>query len=151
MLLPKWCIFKFMYNSPRSTSPEPRANGRVSRGTQTATCICREPHFISVTGKALSVYISTEAVLKCLQLIDVLTKRLKAYTTHPGSWSYLFNLPYQVDSSHYFNALSLPTPTPSISFSFYCCSSGLISALLVLSTIYLFMKVSFSPDIIFCG
>ena len=31
------------------------------------------------------------------------------------------------------------------------CSSGLISALLVLSTLYLFMKVSFSPDIILCG
>ena len=30
-------------------------------------------------------------------------------------------------------------------------SSGLISALLVLSTIYLFMKISFGPDIIFCG
>ena len=31
------------------------------------------------------------------------------------------------------------------------CSSGLISALLVLSTIYLFTKVSLSPDIILCG
>ena len=31
------------------------------------------------------------------------------------------------------------------------CSSGLISALLVLSTIYLFIKVSFGPDIILCG
>ena len=28
---------------------------------------------------------------------------------------------------------------------------GLIYALLVLSTMYLFMKVSFSPDVIFCG
>ena len=34
-------------------------------------------------------------------------------------------------------------------FSF--CSSRLISALLVLSTINLFRKVSFSPDIILCG
>ena len=34
---------------------------------------------------------------------------------------------------------------------FSLCSSGLISALLVLSTIYLFMKVSFSPDIIPSG
>ena len=31
------------------------------------------------------------------------------------------------------------------------CSSGLISALLVLSTTYLFTKVSFSPDVIICG
>ena len=35
--------------------------------------------------------------------------------------------------------------------AFSLCSSGLISALLVLSAVYLFMKVSFSPDIIFCG
>ena len=35
--------------------------------------------------------------------------------------------------------------------AFPLCSSGLISALLVLSTIYLFMKVSFSPDKILCG
>ena len=35
--------------------------------------------------------------------------------------------------------------------AFSLCSSGLISALLVLSTTYLFMKVSLSPDIIFCG
>ena len=35
--------------------------------------------------------------------------------------------------------------------AFSLCSSGLISALLVLSTIYLIMKVSLSPDIILCG
>ena len=35
--------------------------------------------------------------------------------------------------------------------SFSLCFSGLISALLVLSAIYLFMKVSLSPDIILCG
>ena len=31
------------------------------------------------------------------------------------------------------------------------CSSGLNSALLVLSTIYLFLRVSLSPDILLCG
>ena len=36
-------------------------------------------------------------------------------------------------------------------FTFSLCSSGLNSALLVLSTIYLFIKVSSSPDIILCG
>ena len=36
-------------------------------------------------------------------------------------------------------------------FAFSLCSAGLISALLVLSTIYLFMKVSLSPDITLCG
>ena len=36
-------------------------------------------------------------------------------------------------------------------YTFQLCSSGLISALLVLLTIYLFMKVSFSPGIIHCG
>ena len=35
--------------------------------------------------------------------------------------------------------------------AFSLCSSGLISAVLVLSTIYLFMKVSFRHDIILCG
>ena len=35
--------------------------------------------------------------------------------------------------------------------AFSLLSSGLISALLVLSTIYLFMKTSLSPDIILCG
>ena len=70
------------------------------------------------------------------------------------------------------NHLSLPTPFYSVLASlsvfmalstvfhslnspnnsaFSLCSSGLISALLVLSTIYLFMKVSLSPDIILCG
>ena len=34
--------------------------------------------------------------------------------------------------------------------AFSLCSSGLISALLVFSTIHLFMKVSLSPDIILC-
>ena len=35
--------------------------------------------------------------------------------------------------------------------AFSLCSSGLISALLVLSTVYLFMKVFFSSDVILCG
>ena len=41
--------------------------------------------------------------------------------------------------------------SPENLFVFSLCSSGLISALLVLSTICLFMKVSFSPDIIRSG
>ena len=36
-------------------------------------------------------------------------------------------------------------------FAFSLCCSGLNSALLVLSTIYLFIKVTLSPDIILCG
>ena len=35
--------------------------------------------------------------------------------------------------------------------AFSLCSSSNISGFLVLSTMYLFMKVSFSPDIILCG
>ena len=38
-----------------------------------------------------------------------------------------------------------------VNSAFSLSSSGLISALLVLSTLYLFMKVSLSPDIILCG
>ena len=41
--------------------------------------------------------------------------------------------------------------SPSNSLPFSLCSSGLISVLLVLSTIYLFAKVSLSPDIILRG
>ena len=40
---------------------------------------------------------------------------------------------------------SINSPENSV---FSLCSSGLISALLVLSTLFLFMKVPFSPDII---
>ena len=36
-------------------------------------------------------------------------------------------------------------------FALSLCSSGLNCALLVLSTIYLFIKVSLSPDVILCG
>ena len=46
-----------------------------------------------------------------------------------------------------FRSINSPSNSPPFSLS----SSGLISALLVLSTIYLFMKVSFSPDVILCG
>ena len=70
------------------------------------------------------------------------------------------------------NQPSLPTPFSSVLVSvsvfmslsttfhfiilwqlstFSLCSSGLISALLVLSTICLFVKVSFSPGIVLCG
>ena len=68
------------------------------------------------------------------------------------------------------NQSNSPTPFYSILGSIFClcgayngvsfhrfvsafslCSSGLTSALLVLSTLYLFIKVSFSPDIILCG
>ena len=44
---------------------------------------------------------------------------------------------------------SIDSPNKLSAFSL--CSSGLTSALLVLSTLYLFIKVSFSPDIILCG
>ena len=40
---------------------------------------------------------------------------------------------------------------PDNSLAFSLCSSGLISALLVLSTVYLFMKVSLCPDKTLCG
>ena len=49
-----------------------------------------------------------------------------------------------------FNCISFHKFSRQLS-AFSLCSSGLISALLVLSTIYLFMKVSLSPDIILCG
>ena len=48
-----------------------------------------------------------------------------------------------------FSSTNSPDNSPFSVFSL--CSSSLISSLLVLSTFYLFMKVSFSPDIILCG
>ena len=48
-----------------------------------------------------------------------------------------------------FNCISFHKFSRQLS-AFSLCSSGLISALFVLSTIYLFMKVSFSLDIL-CG
>ena len=49
-----------------------------------------------------------------------------------------------------FNCISFCKFSQQLS-AFSLCSSSLISALLVLSTTYLFMKVSFSPKIILCG
>ena len=49
-----------------------------------------------------------------------------------------------------FNCISFHKFSRQLS-DFSLCSSGLDSALLVLSTIYLFIKVSLSPDIILCG
>ena len=49
-----------------------------------------------------------------------------------------------------FNCISFHKFSRQLS-AFSLCSSGLISALMVLSSIYLFMKVSFSPDIIPSG
>ena len=49
-----------------------------------------------------------------------------------------------------FNCISFHEFSQQLS-AFSVCSSGLISVLLVLSTLYLFTKVSFSPDIILYG
>ena len=49
-----------------------------------------------------------------------------------------------------FNCISFHIFSRQLSTSSLC-SSGLISALLVLSTIYLFLKLSLSTDIILCG
>ena len=49
-----------------------------------------------------------------------------------------------------FNCISLHKFSRQLS-AFSLCSSGLISALLVHSSVYLFTKVSFSPDVILCG
>ena len=49
-----------------------------------------------------------------------------------------------------FNCISFHKCSRKLS-AFSLCSSGLLSALLVLSTAYLFMKVSLSPHIILCG
>ena len=50
----------------------------------------------------------------------------------------------------HFNCISFHECSRQLS-AFSRCSSGLISVLVALSTIYLFMKVSLSPTIILCG
>ena len=75
---------------------------------------------------------------------------------------YVWHKPTQLASSFLFCSFvcfCLYGPFNSISFHkvswklsvFSVCSSGLHCALLVLSTIYFFMKVSLSPDTIHCG
>ena len=49
-----------------------------------------------------------------------------------------------------FNCISFHKFSRQLSVFLFCCS-GLISVLLVLSTVYLVMKVSFSPDVIHRG
>ena len=49
-----------------------------------------------------------------------------------------------------FNCISFYKFSRQLS-AFSLCSSGFISALLVLSTVYLFKKVSLGPDIVLCG
>ena len=49
-----------------------------------------------------------------------------------------------------FNCISFLTLSRKLS-AFSLCSSGLISALLIPSTIYLFMKISLSPYTVLCG
>ena len=66
---------------------------------------------------------------------------------------YVFDFVINLPSVFVFMALStvfhsINSPNDSLLSH---CSSGLISALLVLSTISLFMTVSLSPDIILCG
>ena len=62
-------------------------------------------------------------------------------------YSVLVSVSVLMALSTVFHSINSPDNSPLFSL----CSSGLISALLVLSTIYLFMKVSLSPDIIFYG
>ena len=75
---------------------------------------------------------------------------------------YVWNKPTELAHSFLFSTyvcFCLYSPFSCIPFcnfaqrlsAFSLCSSGLISALLVFSTVYLFMKVPFSPDVTLCG
>ena len=68
-------------------------------------------------------------------------------TEHTHSfYSVLVSVSVFMALSTVFHSINSPDNSP---LSHY--SSGLVSALLVLSTIHLFMKVSLSPDIILSG
>ena len=62
-------------------------------------------------------------------------------------YSVLLSISVFMALSTVFHSINSPDISP-LSDSVF---SGLNSALLILSTIYIFMKVSLSPDIILCG
>ena len=61
--------------------------------------------------------------------------------------SVLVSVSVSIAASTVFHSISPPDNSPHS----HSVLPVFISALLVLSTLYLFMKVSLSPDIIFCG
>ena len=73
------------------------------------------------------------------------TKSTKFHWEAAGCYSGCAGLNMLAFNCISFHKFSWQPPTFSL------CSSGLISALLVHSAIYLFMKASLSPDIILCG
>ena len=66
---------------------------------------------------------------------------------HSFFYSILVSISVLMALSTVFHSINSPDNSPFFSLRY----SGLISALLVLSTLCLFIKVSFSPDIIPCG
>ena len=77
--------------------------------------------------------------------VDVFDKKQPSLTT--PFYSVLVSVFVFMALSTLFHSIN----SPDNSSLFSLCSSGLNSVLLVLSTIYLFMKVSLSPDVILCG
>ena len=65
----------------------------------------------------------------------------------PPFYSLLVSVSVFITLSIVFHSINSPPKLPAFSL----CSFGLISALLVFSTIYLFLKLFLSPDVILCG
>ena len=92
-------------------------------------------------------------IIECDQPIFFTSYGIKFYFWHePAELAHSFLFRSSVCFGLYcpFNCISFHKFSRQLS-AFSLCSSGLISALLVLSTMYLFMKASLSPDIIPCG
>ena len=77
----------------------------------------------------------------------VYVKDIKQPSLPSPFYSVLVSISVFIALSTVFHSINSPDNPPLFSL----CSSCLNSALLVLSTIYLFLKVSHSPDLILCG
>ena len=103
--------------------------------------------------RQLSVFsFSSSGLISALLVLSTIYLSMKVSFSPDIFHSGCLGSKHQLTNSLYglFNCISVPKFSRQLP-AFSLCSSGLDPALLVLSTIYLFMKVSLSPDIILCG
>ena len=102
---------------------------------------------IDIMYKWYQYFAPIEATSECVSVVGML-RFLKNQLSWPTPfYSVLVSVSVFMALSTAFHSLNSPGNFPP----FVPCSSSLISALLVLSTTHIFMKVSLSHDIILCG
>ena len=94
---------------------------------------------------AFDFFLEFESLQAHLQVVGMLRfmSDINQQSLSTSFYSVLVSISVFMALSTVFHVIHSPNNSP-----FSLCSSSLISALLVLSTLYLFVKVSFSPDII---